>query len=624
MLWIEPFFNLDLIDSCSNWSDLKIICMPLKHHSNIFKPTNKWDNNSWTTYFNVIQKNKKTYMYYRANLDTKRTDYHLENTCVLISDDGGYTFNQPQLKLFDFHNNTNNNIIWKSDNAISHNFNSFYNFQTNNLQAIGGCNAICNKCRSCANGIYLLESEDGIHWKKNKVILSNTHSVSQGYTTLYDSMNTIVWDEFRNQYRAFLRFNHSRGVRCIQSCVTNDLHNWIKSELCHYKGNKNGYYYTPTVCSYGSNGYFLGFPCCQQNDNRNSQVIDLLFSRDGIHWDIIKNKWLDNNSVSPERMIPTILISKDNKENLIYINNAKNTSVDLYTIRKNGLVAITSSESKEIWFQTKPIYMSNNIFYINFQLFHKGYINLFFYQVNNDMSISKFLLDQHIHIDNHNEIDHKIILSNNVIHKYISIKFVIYDCNLYTFSYHTDKTKVILPSINTSEYKNIKHLIPKSPSSNKNKPSKKQVKPPIEKPIEKSIEKPIEKSIENHIENKTEIKLKVKTKTKQKPKPITSSLDLSHLINLNQRLHNNALQKIQYLYFDLKISNSNPSQREFKFKKPVSEITNFKYSKFNPVGGGNTNTYGRTLIFTVIYTDKTKEEIVFINNHVSNCKVEFI
>lgn len=679
MFWVEPFFNLDLIAESSvndNQPDLAIKLQPLKFHSTVFKPSSPWDNHQWTTYFNVVThpKTGKIFMYYRANLNINRTSYHHENTCVLVSEDGGYTFTQPELNLISYpksqkfnpeglprskkdlpapptiskvsrhsknkkkkHLNirskaTNiissqiipttavvsvpdfppNNIIWNQD-AITHNFYSFLNHQNNQLQAIGSC--VASSCRCCANGIYLLKSDDGFYWEKDRMILSNKNTQKQNYGTCFDSINTIVWDDFRQEYRAFLRYNHARGVRCIQTCTSKDLYNWSGCQLLRYRGPKPGYFYAPIVCAY--HGYFLGFPCSQPHDLRSSQVIDIMFSRDGQQWDIIKHKWMGSNSVSPERMVPRILLSPDQTENLIYINNARDTQVDLYTIRRDGLSCIMSKESnREVWFKTHPIYLSGTNFYLNYKLINSdedtannsAYLKVYFYQgsvdsnntinnnINNDNSNTtnnntKELIS-FTEIDSSDSLKYLLKLSEKMINQYVIVKFVLKNCKLYTFSYQTVRDKVILPPCNMGEYANVRErpmtpLVSSSRSVKKTRPTKEKKPAPEITPPEE--------------------------------------LDLTHLEQLNIRLKDNPTKVICYGYTDYLKNPDQQDEREYVFQQPVKEIVDFNYSNFNDRGGG-CSTYGRTLKFTVIYDSEIpkSEVITLIKNSKSNCKVVFI
>lgn len=622
MFWVEPFFNLDLIEQSSS-SNLKIKIHSPKHHSCVFRPTNKWDNDPWTTYFNVIQIDPKTiHMYYRANLKTTRTSYHHEHTCVAVSTDGGYTFNEPKLDLVAFESNvkpsvpvvnkkkkkkkftiestqaepepkkdkSGNNIIWKTD-AITHNFYAFKDPKSKKLFAIGGVHA--SSCRCCGNGFHLLESDDGLVWKQVQELDMRKLIVAQGYGTCFDTLNSIAWDELRQEYRLFLRYNHSRGNRCIQTASSDDLFRWReKCRLLKYKGYKPGHFYIPMIFNYPNSGYFLGFPASQSQDKRSGQVIDFMFSRDGYNWDVLKHQWLDKMSVQPERFVPSMLVSKDGDKNLIYINNAESTQVDLYTIRRDGLASIHTTNDNEEWFQTYPIYVDQPDFYVNYKLMDpKGYLKVIFYQSeapegNSAGKIGKIIKE--FVLDDRDNLKYGIRIPQVRIHNYLRVKFVMKYCQLFTFSYHTVRDKVWMGYLNHNDYHDMK-----------------------EKPILIPEE------------------FKRKIKKAKEPRKILEPevLDLSHMQKLNKKLHEKSQNVIKYRYIDLVSKSRNPDYngdvREYTSEKEVSKITGISYSDYNERGGG-CSTYGRKFAFNVTYADQSLGKVELIKNSKSNCKVEFI
>ena len=620
MFWTEPFFNFDFLTEKTD--NLKIEFYQPEHKSKIFKPTDFWDKDGWTSYFNLVQlSKKKVFMYYRAYLPTTRTSYHHEHTCILISEDGGFTFTKPNINLIGLgdkkakiEESKKNNIIWKQD-AITHNFFAFNNHQEKNkINAIGG--VIASSCRCCGNGTFLLESNDGINFEKNKVVLNSSNSYKQGYPTCYDTLNCVTWDYLRQEYRVFMRYNFVRGKRCIQTTTSKNLIKWNKGELLKFKGNKYGYYYIPSVVSIPETGYFLGFPSVQSGDKRSSQTLDFLFSRDGIYWDILKNNFLGKKSEPPDRFIPQILLSPDKTKNMIYINNARKLQVDLYTIRKNGLASLSTIDIEEAKFTTVPIFISATDFHLNYHLKSGGHLQLYFYLVqvdsNNRLSkIGKLVKKEVINNvkDSLDSLDHIIKLPQEIVNQFIIIKVSMKNGNLYTYSFNT-KRENMLTTINT--YNNSNSFSEQYLTVEKggiNIPPKVQKSPrDARSPRAPRVPRVPKKSV-----------------------PF-EELDLTHLNNLNKQLLKSPQKIIKYKYIDLlkevnldAVANVDPMiipAREYIFKRSVKQIDQFEYSNFNDLGGGCL-TYGRTLSFQANYSDGTSEKVFLIKNSKSNCKVIF-
>lgn len=633
MYWCEPFFNLDFITDHSG--NLKIDLHKLKFHSTVFKPNDYWDKNSWTTYFNLIPIGQEIHMYYRANLPINRTSYHHEHTCMVISHDGGFTFQKPKLQIIaspdknsasrepsrkikkskintnnnlldsiNEHKNNNiatyNNIIWKDD-AITHNFYAFNN-QHNTLSheekvyAIGSL--IASSCRCCGKGSYLLSSRDGINFEKKHIIFNQSNSFKQGYPTCYDTLNHVTYDSLRNEYRAFLRYNYVRGKRCIQTCTSGDLNKFNKSQLLKFKGRKRGYYYLPSVQNLKDTGYFLGFPSGQSGDQRSSQKIDLIFSRDGVHFEILKHNILGEGSVSPQRFVSQILTTPDGQKNMYFINNAKDTQVDLYLTRKNGLSSIATMDSKiESSFTTVPIYLTNNSFILNAKTNDAGsYIRIKFYLARVDTNQRLIKLEKLLKDEKFNKIDdiNRIIkLPNEVKNEFVSITFTMKNSRIFTYGFHTTKEKM-LKTIETYQKVNAGDFLSIDCKS-------------IDAP-----EKTVSRKSRNIIKQ-------------QDPEP----LDLSHVKLINQKLTRIKLRNkdlpdyIYFQYIDFLKPKSEEDIRKYEFKSPITKIDDFKYTNHN-VSGGGCPTYGRVCTFTAYHPDKTKTDVTLIKNSKSNCKVLFV
>lgn len=633
MFWVELFIDKNHIieetdintntDTNKTDSKLQIRTHRPTYHSVIFKPKDAWDNHDFTTYFNITPFKGKYYMYYRGNLPTANTNYHNENTCVLVSEDG-YKWTKPNLSIFldsivanprpkgkshdasqmnpdrkhKVSDAAKNNVVWKSD-AICHNFYAFENRQNPNiLNAIGGLNAA--SCHCCAKGIHLLSSEDGFNWKMDKIILTLSNSVSQGYGTHFDSLNTVVWDAYRKYYRTFLRFNYQRGIRDIQTQFSYDLKKWEDPSTLYYnilyekKDMMLRCYYMSNIWAHPNNGYFIGFPSGQSGDYREQQTIDLMVSRDGVHWDVLEQTWLGELSVHPERMVPYVILDEVKNEYLLYVNDARTTQVKMYTLRRDGFTSLaTSTPDTLVTFKTHEFWLNQDTITFNYKVEASGSLTIYL----NDLP--EPILDIKGPSDNSN---HVIKCGGSVKGKQESwLKIKMMNAEIFSYSYHTDPEKVTVKAVDSDLYHNIAML---NKSNNKN--SKKAAK------------------------NK-------ESKEVTKPQPAASTVILQTLseveakyvgIDKNLEVINKVLaayptQEIKYVYTDLSPMHPEGSKRVYKCKKPVKQITKAEYANHN-ISENGSKTFGRIFMFTTLDIDDQSTVITLINNFRSNCIVEFI
>jgi hypothetical protein len=623
MFWVELFIDKNHIIESNDSEDLIIRTHRPKFHSTIFKPKDSWDNYNFTTYFNITPFKGKYYMYYRGNLPVGNTSYHHENTCVLISEDG-YTWTKPNVGIYkdsvvvkprpsgkvmtdpkspsddpkNKSNDSKNNVIWKSD-AISHNFYAFENHQDlDKLSAIGGLHA--GSCNCCAKGIYLMSSTDAINWQQGKMILRHTNSLSQAYGTYYDSMNTVVWDTYRKQYRIFLRYNYERGVRDIQTQISTNLDEWISPETLYYKllykqkDSTPRCYYMSNIWAHPNNGYYIGFPSGQSGDFRESQTIDLMVSRDGVHWDVIERTWFGDLSVSPERMIPYVIPCEASNQFLLYVNDAKYTQVQMYTIRRDGFTSLATNKANvSISFKTHPIWLKSDELTFNYVIESSGSLTVF---LNDEDSAP--ILDVKGPTDNSK---HVVKLNTTTqTSKYIHLRFVMTNAEIFSYSFHTNPDKVTLHKYNRDEYANVVSLHQKPPPPpKKNKTPKVPTSTPDQSPSKTN------KSVKNLTDEARYV-----------------GID-KNLETINKILAENPAQEIKYVYTDLCLQDPIGSERVFTSTKPIKKITKAQYSNYNSAEKGKP-TFGRTFTFTTVDIDDQIKEITLINNFRANCIVEFI
>tara|TARA_R100001163_G_scaffold65832_1_gene65438 strand:+ start:4766 stop:6733 length:1968 start_codon:yes stop_codon:yes gene_type:complete len=654
MFWEELFIDKNLIADSSNPEHYVLKIYQPEFKKLIFKPKDQWDKHNFTTYFNMAEFNGKVMIFYRGNLSTGNTNYHCENTCILVSTDGGLTFKKPNVNIFNDKdvgksrpkskkpkvksnskssdksidksddkldnepNQSKNNVVWRMD-GITHNFFVIQNRQDPKiLNAIGG--VVAGSCNCCGNGVYLMQSTDGFNWTKGKQIFHQKHSQKQGYGTLYDSMNVIAWDNYRQEYRSFMRYNYKRAVRCIQSLTTKDLSNWEfkTNKLLKYRGRDKRLYYIPSIASHPNNGCFIGFPSGQSADQRNSQKLDLIASRDGIHYDVLSTTWMNGLVSQPERMIPYILRSPDRQKCLLYFNDAKTTKLDLYTIRWNGFASISNQDSNQSWFITKPFYLTKNDLSINYRInSESGLLEMQVYLLEEE-GIEKLIISNKWLTSSKtpaifntkisglkDSVEQRFKLPAKIENNYVCIKFITKDVDLFSYNYHTLRDKV-LPNViqDKSDYIDIR--------TSKDDISKKTIKELVQiknKEIKKE-NKEIKKENKEIIKENKEIKKE-------------SVIDYSHLKNINGKLSKKPSNKINYIYYDLLKMGDEGSKRIKELDCVIKEIININYLDFHSAGGGSNKNYGRKFQFTAIDINNNKVVVKLINNSRSNCKVEF-
>lgn len=620
-----------LVNDFEKSYNIKIeINRPIKRHM-VFSPkVGEWDRNPWTSYFNIIKVSESVvHMYYRAYLKTLKTNYHYEYTCLLISNDGGITFRKPDLNLIDrldprvidelmptyqtmrrrrespppiiyekpkIVNTRPNNIIW-SDNAITHNFFVFKD-KNNKLNAIGSLCA--SSCKCCAFGVTLLEGEDGINFVKNKIIITAKNSVKQKYlTTHYDTLNTIFWDKYRKCYWCYLRYNEKRGVRKIQYMKADDLDfSASTAELINLNNLNEDCYYTINIFNYPNSPYIVGFPSHQERDNKDTQTISMIYSKDGKNFKTVSHKWLGQSIQNPERFVPVIIESKDNKEYQIYINNVKECEVNLYLIRKDGFGHITTlNDNDDGWFITSKMIISSNEFYLNYKLLGNANLTLEFY--NQSQLLYKFN-----NFTNEDNIKMLISLPSNLLNIELTIKFTFKNCYIYAYYYYTSSLQVIDNKDIIIDNKISKDIDTKNDIVRPRKQSKRDI----------DRKKLMETRLELHKQQKVNKQIKETEKE-------TEELKEHEIINkINDHLcENRGIMEIKYKYVDL-LKPDIMETRIFKFNKAIKSIDEVIYKDYN-TQGGSISIYGRHALIRITYQDDMTEIVSIVKNSRSNCKI---
>ena len=146
------------------------------------------------------------------------------------------------------------------------------------------------------NGLYVLESEDGISWSSysNGPIFSY-HTVTKTLpnTIAFDWMPSVVYNG--EEYRIFIRCNPKLGVRTCFTSTSKDLLNWSMPELINVPGfefEHDNYYYFDCYFIKGKYVAFAPHFRHYPKDNGPNGIrfsdcyTDVLVSNNGVDWEI--------------------------------------------------------------------------------------------------------------------------------------------------------------------------------------------------------------------------------------------------------------------------------------------------------------------------------------------------
>jgi hypothetical protein len=430
---IEPFLLKDII---------------LENSLNIFFEINKpnfekvvftLDNSHEITsaYFTILYVNNEYRMYYRSsstplfkNRDTREffnTDEISNNEylCLATSEDGLH-FERENYNLVNFMKSSNNNILMH--NTCCHNFFPYYDKKNNKLIAISGTQ-IYN------GGLHLFESNDGITWSHVKKIIDESNILPNfTHQNHFDSHNSITYNEKEDVYYIYVRHNYSN--RFVQFTKTKDFNEFTKCELINIYNNNDMIIYTPGIFKYENSNYFIGIPTFVQdrnNDFYSKTNSKLLVSKDNINFSVVTNELFDNKIIDSKTLckfsINSIVPSKDNSKMYIYTHNVLEefSCITCHSFEMNRMHKIICNDTGFI--KTILISLTNKL-RINFDVLNEGYIYVELININDEIvyTTNKFY-------ESCNELDTQISFDTIVKQDNYYIKFNMYNCILYSFSY---------------------------------------------------------------------------------------------------------------------------------------------------------------------------------------------
>ena len=375
--------------------------------------TNNYEYESlYNGYYTVIQmpeESNKVLMYYRSSLNNRYISVNnCAKTCLAVSNDGGYSFDK-------ITNNVENNIIFHGS-GLSHNFGVCYSKKDKKFYGVGGLHTskyipgynnhekspkiLLNKrkklidpkfnCPMRMNGLYLYNSNDGFQWNS-----SNEYPILHGFSegpkdfhgyTKFDGLNSILYDQFRDLYFIYVRYNVYRGSRSIQFCMSRDLKSFspFKSVILEPEFVKDENFYIPNVSIYPDTNLFVSFPPYYMEKNKSNGIF-LLLSRDGYNWKRV-NLLLTNEDVFKSRnyihSVNGIINSPDKTKFFLYYHynyagfySNKPLQIWRYSIRRDGFTSFYSDNGEFIFKMFDPTQTKCKI-KLNYHTNKNGYIKV--------------------------------------------------------------------------------------------------------------------------------------------------------------------------------------------------------------------------------------------------------
>ena len=198
------------------------------------------------------------------------------------------------------------NELFKLSN-ISHNFSVFKH--GNKYYGLGGSHFYCNTLdketltslvgigafrKKKYNGLYLLTSEDCIHWSEPKLIFDQGLSFNRfgGFHSSYDSQACIFYNNNDKNFYMYHRYNPTAGIRKLALLKSKTINDWSKSEWTVVKTEGDLNFYTGYI--FMKNNKFYGIVNYYKPNMINTKVkyssfnIGLIESLDGINFKLKK------------------------------------------------------------------------------------------------------------------------------------------------------------------------------------------------------------------------------------------------------------------------------------------------------------------------------------------------
>jgi len=252
----ELFVDASLIESMSGGAERRM------HHpvpQNIALVHDAPWEGSGSGYHSVFQDGDRYLMYYKAwhleatqgKLNTKRHPLY----CCYAESDDGVKWSKPDLSQVEFEGSKKNNIVLDSVDLqgapIDAGHPAVFKDENPDAPQEARYKAVVRSRKP--NGLFVLGSPDGVHWKP----LTTKPVITAG---AFDSQNLMFWDPTLGKYRAYWRI-FSNGIRAIRSATSDDCITWSKHQDLTYTDSPAEHLYTNQIKPYYRAPHILiGFP----------------------------------------------------------------------------------------------------------------------------------------------------------------------------------------------------------------------------------------------------------------------------------------------------------------------------------------------------------------------------
>ena len=371
----------------------------------------------------------------------KRDGHAGEVTCYAESKDG-HEWIYPSLGLYKVNGTYDNNAILAGQPPFSHNFSPFLDPrpgipEKERFKALAGIRT---------SGLFPFFSKDGIHWEK----ASEKPVVTDGH---FDSQNVAFWSEVEQRYVCYFRtfFEIAPGerkLRSISRSTSVDFKNWTAPVATNPNLPGEHLYTSQTHPYFRAPHIYIALPTRYQHglisgistgNNTGSTDVMFMTSRAGyVEFDRIFHEAFIRPGIDPARW--------ENRANYVALNvvptghaemSIYNKSGHRYVLRTDGFVSINAgADTGEM--VTKPLIFTGSELIINYSTSTGGMIEVEIqksegtpvpgFQLNNCIEIVGDEINRVVKWKDSSDLGH-------LVGKPICLRFVMRDCDLYSFKF---------------------------------------------------------------------------------------------------------------------------------------------------------------------------------------------
>jgi len=235
----QLFVDRRLVDRLEG--EARLALHPPQPQAIVLRSDQPWEG-SQPGYVTVFRDGDRYRLYYRVTAGLVRNADKRQYTCYAESGDG-IEWIKPRLGLIEVDGSTDNNVLLKG--ALAHNFTPFRDdnpaaLPAERYKAVAGPHGYAWEAGfdPTRDGLWLLVSADGIHWRKR----DDVPLPLRGY---FDSQNIVLWDAAAGLYRAFWRDSRPdtpeqpKG-RDIRTATSPDCRTWSEREWLAYDPARSG------------------------------------------------------------------------------------------------------------------------------------------------------------------------------------------------------------------------------------------------------------------------------------------------------------------------------------------------------------------------------------------------